>query len=458
MQARNEMLQTFFDAVKVTKPITEPKLSELKAIITTLAKPEFNYFGSPLNLQLGSASFTLLMFAVKNQHSHIVHALLDAKADPNIPKKPGDKNPTPLMMAAQSGQQEFTRALIAAKANPDTCDVFENTALLYAANNNHYEIVQDLVTLAKANPDIESWAHRTPLWCAAEKGHHRVVDFLLNVAHAKNLESRDFATDETPFFTAVRHNHVKCAALLLAAKANPDVKEKFGNTPLVEIMWRGDPETTYAEMAHLLIFNAKANLDLQTGSILNTALMKSINCHASGTTKKLLDAKANPDIQNYAGNTALILSAYFGDLPGVELLLAAKARTDIKGEGQKTALQYAIDQKKLSIVLFFLQQGITLDDPQQFLQFFLRLDPETLDVKKILDPFCDALVVAIDDVINSDTRKANFPTPLRRIIAGYAASPLNYALTFFKDESAREKMLADEAQLVARAQPGVRPG
>ena len=61
------------------------------------------------------------------------------------------------------------------------------------------------------------------------------------------------------------------------------------------------------------------------------------------TTRTLLESGYDPNIQDGNGNTALILSIIDNDIDAVELLLEYKADTNIKNLGGATALQFALD-------------------------------------------------------------------------------------------------------------------
>lgn len=119
-------------------------------------------------------------------------------------------------------------------------------------------------------------------------------------------------------------------------KENPNCINEIspeGFSPLILACYRGN-----AEVAKFLISNVK---DINSTSGMGTALMVATVKGNAEIVKLLLDNKANPDLTDANGTTALIYAVQFSNPEIVKLLLenkADKAKTDDKG---KTAFEYA---------------------------------------------------------------------------------------------------------------------
>jgi ankyrin repeat protein len=80
-----------------------------------------------------------------------------------------------------------------------------------------------------------------------------------------------------------------------------------------------------------------------------TALHSAVADDAGAATKDivrmLLDAGADPNAQSASGGTPLHTAAFTGDVPVIEMLLAAGASTDIADKKAQTPLDYARERK-----------------------------------------------------------------------------------------------------------------
>jgi ankyrin repeat protein len=112
------------------------------------------------------------------------------------------------------------------------------------------------------------------------------------------------ASGYSPLIIAAYNNQPGAVKVLLASGANPDFRDKMGNTALIGICFKG-----YAAIGEAL---------LQQGADVNLA--------------------------NYNDATPLIFASTFGNTEIVQLLLKYKAAVDKKDNSGKTALEHAILQ------------------------------------------------------------------------------------------------------------------
>jgi len=144
---------------------------------------------------------------------------------------------------------------------------------------------------------------------------------LLDTAGGGTLvNTRDSGSGEAPLHIVVRRRDIAWLGFLLQAHADPDVRDRDGNTPLLLATVTGFTEGVRV----LLSIGAKVDLKNSAGE---TPLIKAVQAHDLSTTKMLLDAGANPDISdNAAGYSARQYAAQ--DLHGgpvARLLKDAKA-------------------------------------------------------------------------------------------------------------------------------------
>lgn len=85
----------------------------------------------------------------------------------------------------------------------------------------------------------------------------------------------------------------------------------------------------------------RANVDEQDRTYLQTALILAATCSDYSKAEFLLKWKANPNVQDCFGNTALIKAAIEGNITMCELLLHAGSDQALKRQDGKTALQLA---------------------------------------------------------------------------------------------------------------------
>lgn len=120
-------------------------------------------------------------------------------------------------------------------------------------------------------------------------------------------------------------------------KQNPDIINSIndaGYSPLILACYKGN-----VAVAIFLIKNVK---DINGNSLMGTPLMAAVVKGNLEIVEQLLENKANPNLTDANGTTALIYAVQFKNSPIVKLLLdykADKSKIDNKG---KTAFEYAV--------------------------------------------------------------------------------------------------------------------
>lgn len=110
------------------------------------------------------------------------------------------------------------------------------------------------------------------------------------------INARDNDSGDAPIHITVRRSDPIWMSFLLRAGANPNVRDREGNTPLMlatQVRW--------TEGLRLLL-DLRVQVDAQN-RLGETALLKAAQARDLETVKLLLDARANPDIADNSGRT-----------------------------------------------------------------------------------------------------------------------------------------------------------
>ncbi|WP_207497129.1 ankyrin repeat domain-containing protein [Aridibaculum aurantiacum] len=150
--------------------------------------------------------------------------------------------------------------------------------------------------------------------------------------------------DQTDIFDACRRGDVELVEKIY--ERNPDiihVEDFKGFTPLIIAVYNNQP----AVVDFLLSKGARAEMQDQAG---NTALMGVCFRGYIDIAKKLLDVGAEVNQRNYQGATALTFAATFGHLEIAELLLQKGADMTIPDSRGKSAFDHAIIQENEDMI------------------------------------------------------------------------------------------------------------
>ena len=224
---------------------------------------------------------TPLHWAVHAVDAEVVNALLAKGAKADVRNSFGA---TPLVEAAKVANIDLVRALLRAGAKADTANDDGETPLMLAARTGVVDVAKELVKAGARVNAKEAWRGQTPLMWAAGSGHADMTAFLVSKGADVNLRAaiNDFATQVTsepraqyrpsggltPLLYAARSGCAACITSLLKAHADIDRPTPDGVTPLM------------------------------------TALD---NLHYD-VAQQLLEAGANPHVQDWWGRTALYVA------------------------------------------------------------------------------------------------------------------------------------------------------
>ncbi|MEO8143397.1 MAG: ankyrin repeat domain-containing protein [Betaproteobacteria bacterium] len=153
-----------------------------------------------------------------------------------------------LVLAAEKGDTGEVRRLIAAGADVNWQDEKQDSAFLIAGARGHAQVVK-LTLAAGANLKSTNRYGGTALIPACHYGHVETVRVLLGTAidvdHVNNLGWT--ALLETVILGDGGPRHVEITRLLLERRANSNIADREGISPLAHARQRG-----YSEMARLI--------------------------------------------------------------------------------------------------------------------------------------------------------------------------------------------------------------
>ncbi|MDR1318064.1 MAG: ankyrin repeat domain-containing protein, partial [Treponema sp.] len=161
------------------------------------------------------------------------------------------------------------------------------------------------------------------------------------------LLERGIPFNEEALANMVIGGNVENMSLFLEAGFSSDTRDRYG-VPLLCLASRsGNYE------AIKILLKAGANIDLQAGDRLNTALIDSTSGKCREIMKELIDAGADVNLKSRSGQSALIIAVGLNDEESVEMLLKAGAGADDPDSLGASARTYAGLFQNPSIVNLF---------------------------------------------------------------------------------------------------------
>jgi uncharacterized protein len=198
-----------------------------------------------VNARAGDGS-TPLQWAVYDSDVAEVARLVKAGADVNLANSYGA---TPMALAANTGNAEIIKLLLKAGADVESPNAEGQTALMAVARTGNIEAAKALLSHGANVNARETWGQQTALmWAAAQKQPQMIK---LLIQHGANVNARSVirnwdrkVTAEgrpkdmhrggfTPLLYAAREGCVACVDELLKGKADINLEDPHGTTPLV---------------------------------------------------------------------------------------------------------------------------------------------------------------------------------------------------------------------------------
>jgi len=340
---------------------------------------------------------TPLQWAVYNGDVAEVKRLLRAGADVSLANKYGA---TPMGLAAEVGHTEILKLLLEAGANADSPNPDGQTALLAVARTGNVEAARLLIDHGATVDAREKWGGQTALMWASARRHPGMMQLLISKGADVNARSIDrnyqrHVTAEgrpksldsgglTPLLYAARENCIACVEVLLENRADIDLPDPDGVSPLLVAIMNANWDLA----GQLIRAGADVNQwDIYGESPLFTAIdlrnridggRASIDppntTNGLATVKVLLERGANPNMQlffkpanargatNTRGSTPLIRAANNGDLEVVTLLLEHGADATLSMADRQTPIHAVLagrssEQQALELIRILHKAG-----------------------------------------------------------------------------------------------------
>ena len=103
----------------------------------------------------------------------------------------------------------------------------------------------------------------------------------------------------------------------------------------------------------------------------------------------MLGKRANPNLQNRAGDTPLLIASRIGYLEGADLLLRSGAKVDLSNRLGETPLIVAVQQRQLPVVRRLLEAGanpdLTDDATGRSARDYAKLDRRSNDLVRLIE-------------------------------------------------------------------------
>jgi ankyrin repeat protein len=256
-----------------------------------------------------------LVSAAKKGNVDAALVLLDHKALLNRRDKYG-YGLTPVALAARAGHLSAVTFFLERGAKVDVKDCNEKTALLHACARGHADVAQRLIhhkarvchkALYGKTPLLEAvTAFRTKKVC--EERQIAVVQVLVDCK--ANINCAD-AYKTTAVRHAVDDNHCVLLAYLLARRAEADIRDSYGQTPLC---------CARSARAAQLLLDHKAFIDYMD-NVGRTPLALAIRTNCLDVVSCLLARGADVEIEDDDGRAAIAVARTRGNEDAMHLLL-----------------------------------------------------------------------------------------------------------------------------------------
>jgi uncharacterized protein len=272
--------------------------------------------GADINYCYGALGGTPLTEAVEKGHIDIVKILLKVGADTSIPKYGEISHP--LAVAAYEGNLEMVKLLVESGADVNQIHK-ENkvSAIDAAAGYGHEEVYKYLYPLT--NNELREGTEEFLLLAIREKYIEELAD-----------------PDIIKLNKVISENELCEVETIINSEININAHDSFGNTPLIEACVKTNPII----VKKLLAAGANPNIKNYDNE---TPLMRVVGefPYRVEVCRKLIQAGADINAQDNDGKTALMNAANIGSRSCVKLLLDMGAIKTIQDNDGRIALDYA---------------------------------------------------------------------------------------------------------------------
>ncbi|KAI5202583.1 hypothetical protein E4T39_04622 [Aureobasidium subglaciale] len=263
------------------------------------------------------------------------------------------RKPSPSLIIARFGLLEMVD-----EQSTDTDWRYPSTSgdspIHVSSHYGHLEIVQWLVEEKDINVNSCAYMGYTPLMSASASGNNHIVEYLLS-HDGVEINGRSMSGG-TALIAACRAGNLKTCRQLLKAGADVNLQDSEGDTSLIAAAISDKPE-----IVEILLKKHTVSPDThgRRGRTALLAVVERGGKSAMKTLKLLIQAKADLNARDDAGDTALHKASRAGSFDMVKLLVDKKATIDVPNVLQETALDHALTGNKVDIIHYLLDHGAT---------------------------------------------------------------------------------------------------
>ncbi len=294
---------------------------------------------------------TPLFLAAKDGNIAILKVLLQKKANTEIPNNDGFY---PYHIAAWKGKLEVVKILLSYSVDPNQlCNKYSSTALAWAADGGHLDVVKYLRESKDMDVNTEDRLEWTPIIRAASRGHGDVFEYLL--AKGATLEDPQDPSCGTLFIAASGGNTQIVQRLLERGYDVNMTNNTWNTTALISALW-----AEKVEMVRFLIEHGAKTYGVHNQWGYEPILLVALKGNVE-IAKLLLDNGADVKTQLAENRTQPIhYAALRGYLPLTELFLQRGADINALNNTKETPLSLAISADHIELAKFLIDKGASL--------------------------------------------------------------------------------------------------
>jgi ankyrin repeat protein len=269
--------------------------------------------------------------------------------------------PASFIAAVRDGQTETVRRFLRAGMSADTRDAETRTALMWAADLGHDEIVATLLDArAAVNAGIRP-AHliNIPFWTGRRENERmNALMFAIRARHAgivrrliaagADLKVQDPRGSSGMVDLAIMSGDREMVRMLLEAGAALDARDNTGRTALFVAAQTGDPEMVRMVLARRVDVNARS----RTPS--TTPLVVAVQAGSAEIVRLLLQAGADPNVTDHYGKSPAVY-ANEANRPDIAELLRGSGGSD--AGVRESRLLAAVSEGDENAVADLLREG-----------------------------------------------------------------------------------------------------